>query len=369
MDWNGHAILAPLTKGGNLPFRRLCVDFGAHVTMSEMAYARQVTKRSKSELALLRKHACEPVFGVQIAARAAQEAIAAAQAAIERGAAFIDLNCGCPIHDVVRRGMGATLLQQPNKLARLVAEMVKGIPVPVTVKIRAGWDEEHVNAPEVARLLEEAGAAAVTLHARTREQRYTKSADWSLVARLVSERRIPIIGNGDLLTWYETAARRAESGCASVMLGRGPLIKPWLFQEIRDGRAFEPTPEQRVGILRKLTVYMQEHFRVDEKGKERTMRFLPWHLGFFCRYRPLPIERYGEQSKSHPLMQTRLADDGEPPLLERVLRDPREEVHLRLANELWDAKDDADAVERFLRVGSEMPPVSDVAGEVGVGHG
>ena len=158
MEWNGHAILAPLTKGGNLPFRRLCVDFGAKVTMSEMAYSRQVTKRSKSELALLRKHASEPVFGVQLAARSPEEAIKAANAAIERGAAFIDLNCGCPIHDVVRRGMGATLLQQPNKLARLVAEMVRGIPVPVTVKIRSGWDEEHVNASEVARLLEESGA-------------------------------------------------------------------------------------------------------------------------------------------------------------------------------------------------------------------
>ena len=369
MDWKGHAILAPLTKGGNLPFRRLCIDFGAKVTMSEMAYARQVTKRSKSELALLRKHASEPTFGVQLAARDPKEAISAGLAAVERGAAFVDLNCGCPIHDVVRRGMGATLLQQPNKLVRLVAEMVTGLPVPVTVKIRAGWDEEHVIAPELARMLEEVGAAAVTLHARTREQRYTKAADWGLVARLVSERKIPIIGNGDLLTWYEDKTKQEESGCASVMLGRGVLIKPWLFLEIAEQRSYEPGPEARVAILRKLAVYMKEHFRDDAKGKERAMRFLPWHLGFLCRYRPLPFERYGEQAKVHPLMQTRLPEDPDLPLLERLLRDPREELHVRLALELWDARDDADAIERFLAVAAVMPPTSAEAGEVRVGHG
>jgi tRNA-dihydrouridine synthase 3 len=178
MEFRGRVFLAPLTKGGNLPFRRLCLRHGCSVTMGEMAYAYQVVKRSKSELALLRKHADETEFGAQIAASKSSDAIAAGLAAVERGASWVDLNCGCPIHDIVRRGMGAVLLQRPAHLGRLVGEMVKGIPVPVTVKIRLGWAEGEQNASEVAKVIEEAGAAAVSVHGRTREQRYSRAADW-----------------------------------------------------------------------------------------------------------------------------------------------------------------------------------------------
>jgi tRNA-dihydrouridine synthase 3 len=369
MDFSGRVLLAPLTKGGNLPFRRLCLAHGAEVTMGEMAYAYQVVRRSKSELALLRKHPDEKWFGAQIAASKAPDAIAAGLAAVERGAAFVDLNCGCPIHDVVRRGMGATLLQRPSHLARLVAEMVKGIPVPITVKIRLGWSEDDKNASEVARLCEEAGAAAITVHARTREQRYTRAADWEWIARIVSERSIPVIGNGDILTWYEAHELWQRSKCAAVMLGRGALIKPWLFREIAERRGFEPTAEQRVAIYLQFTRWLKEHFREDDKGRERTMRFLPWHLGFFCRYRPLPPELWQAASLQHPLLQTRMPTDDGLSLLEQVLRDSREDVHSRLADELWAAADADDAVARFLRVGAELPPVAGEIGEVATAHG
>ena len=139
MEWHDKVLLAPLTKGGNLPFRRLCVDFGAEITVSEMAYARQVVRGSRSELALLRKHASEACFGVQLAVGKAEEAVAAGERAVRAGASFVDVNAGCPIHDVVRRGMGATLLQRPAAFARLVARLVDELPVPVTVKIRTGW--------------------------------------------------------------------------------------------------------------------------------------------------------------------------------------------------------------------------------------
>ena len=137
MDWHGSTILAPLTKGGNLPFRRLCVDFGARITMSEMAYARQVVRGSRSELALLRKHSSESCYGVQLAVSKPEEGVKAGKRAVEQGAAFVDINAGCPIHDVVRRGMGATLLQRPAALARVVEAMAAALPVPVTVKIRS----------------------------------------------------------------------------------------------------------------------------------------------------------------------------------------------------------------------------------------
>jgi tRNA-dihydrouridine synthase 3 len=369
MDFRDRVILAPLTKGGNLPFRRLCVRFGCAVTTSEMAYAFQVVRNRPTELALLRKHADEPLFGVQLAASKPEPAIAAGLAAVARGAAFVDLNCGCPIHDVVKRGMGATLLQRPAHLGRLVEAMVKALPVPVTVKIRLGWSDGDRNASEIARIVEESGASALCVHGRTREQRYTKAADWDAIAQIVAERTIPVIGNGDILTWYEAEDLRARARCPSVMVGRGALIKPWLFQEIAEGREFEPTAEQRVAIQRQFVVFMKEHFRDDEKGRKRAMFFLPWHLGFFCRYRPLPAARYREQSRVHPLLQTRLDFGEDLPVLEALLRDPRENVHALLADALWDAVDDADAVARYLAVAAAHPPAAGEAAEVATAHG
>lgn len=375
MDWHGQTILAPLTKGGNLPFRRLCVNLGARITTSEMAYARQVNRRSRPELALLRKHPSESCFGVQLAAGKPQDAISAGRRAIDQGARFIDLNCGCPIHDVVRRGMGATLLQRPSALGRMVEAMVEGLDVPVTVKIRSGWKEGKNNASEVARLIEEAGAAAVTIHPRSREQRYSKAADWDLVRQLVEERSIPVIGNGDILTHYEAERMQRVSGCASLMVARGALIKPWIFQEIAEHKSWEPTAEERVGLYHRLAVYMKEHFYDDEKGRQRAMRFLPWHFGFFWRYRPLPESEFGEQSLEHPLMQTRRRTGEQVSLLEAVLRDPREEVHQRLAGDLWDAATEAEAILAVTRIGEELPPVSELpdsargSQEIATSHG
>ncbi len=360
MNWHGLTILAPLSKGGNLPYRRLCMDLGASVTTSEMAYARQVNRRSRAELALLRKHASETRFGVQLAAGKATDAVAAAKRAIDQGASFIDLNCGCPIHDVVRRGMGATLLQRPAALARIVEAMATELSVPVTVKIRSGWKEGQENASEVARLIEEAGAAALTIHPRSREQRYSKAANWQLVKQLVEERSIPVIGNGDILTHYEAERFQQLSGCASLMVARGALIKPWIFREINDGKSWEPTAEERIELYHRLAGYMKEHFYDDDKGRQRAMRFLPWHFAFFWRYRPLPEAEFGAQSLEHPLMQTRRATGEEVSLLEGVLRDPREEVHTRIAEALWDAADQAAAIEALTRIGVELPPVEEL---------
>ena len=361
MNWQGHTILAPLTKGGNLPFRRLCVDFGAEITTSEMAYARQVNRRNRAELALLRRHPSEPVFGVQLAASKAPDAISAGRRAIEQGAQFVDLNCGCPIHDVVKRGMGATLLQRPSALARIVEGMVEGLSVPVTVKIRSGWKEDKGNASEVARLIEEAGAAAITIHPRSREQRYSKAADWGLVGQLVEERGIPVIGNGDILTHYEAERMQSESRCASVMVARGALIKPWIFQEIAQGQEWDPTAEERVGVYYRLACYMKEHFYDDEKGRVRAMRFLPWHFAFFWRYRPLPKSEFGALSREHPLMQTRLGSKVPEDLLEGVLRDPRDEVHQRIAESLWDAASQAEAMAAIIRIGEQLPPIAELS--------
>ena len=228
--------LAPLTVGGNLPFRRLCVAFGAEVTVGEMAVVRNLLKRKGAELALLRSHAEEPFFGAQIADRSPRTVAEGAKMAEERGARFVDLNCGCPIHAVAGRGLGAGLLQRPGRIGSLVEAMRRAVKVPVTVKLRSGWSEDKPNVSEAARICEESGAAALTIHARSREQRYTRAADWDLIGRVAAERSIPVVGNGDILTHYEARERMARSGVSSVMLARGALIKPWLFREIREGR-------------------------------------------------------------------------------------------------------------------------------------
>ncbi len=364
MDWNDQTLLAPLTKGGNLPFRRLCVEFGATITMSEMAYARQVLRRRPSELALLRRHESEVRFGAQLAVSKPQDAVAAGQIAVDRGATFVDINAGCPIHDVVRRGMGVTLMRRPEVLTEIVTALTAALPVPVTVKIRAGWSESTINASEIAGLVEAAGAQALTIHPRSRQQRYTKTANWDLVKALVSERSIPVIGNGDIFAWYEAEARRQASGCAAVMIGRAALIKPWIFREIVERSTWLPTAEQRVAVYFRLTAAFKQHFREDEKGRERTMRFLPWHLDHLCRFRPIPDEIGRELAAEHPLIQTRMSDTGEVSVLERLLRDARSAVHERIATELWASGSAEDAVQRLSELAGEIEPDDTQAAEL-----
>jgi tRNA-dihydrouridine synthase 3 len=349
-------VLAPLTVGGNLPFRRLCTELGAEVTVGEMAVARKLLSGSPSEFALLRSHPEEKLFGVQLADRDPESLGEAAALAESRGARFVDLNCGCPIHEITRRGLGSSLLRKPAKIGRLVEAMKRAVTVPVTVKVRSGWKEGRENVHEVARICEESGADAITIHGRTREQRYNRAADWDLVGRVAAERGVPVIGNGDILTAYEARERMTRSGVRSAMLARGALIKPWLFREVRSGQTWEPTAEERLDILWRFVELLRDHFGVDERGVKRAMRFLPWHLGFFCRYRPLPEERFGEQSREHPLLQSRLDAGPFASPLDRLLADTREAVHKDLATLLLSAESRDEALENARKLADATPP-------------
>ena len=348
-------VLAPLTVGGNLPFRRLCSEFGADVTVGEMAVVRKLLGGSPSEFALLKSHPDERFFGVQLADKKAETLAEGARLAESRGARFVDLNCGCPIDQITRRGLGASLLRKPTRLGRLVATMKGAVSIPVTVKLRAGWHEDKVNVSEVARACEEGGADAIAIHGRTREQRYSKAADWDLVGRVAAERRVPVIGNGDILTAYEARERRERSGVRSVMLGRGALIKPWLFREIKTGTTWLPTPEERFAVLWRFVELLREHFGADERGRRRAMRFLPWHLNFFCRYVPLPEEEHAAAARLHPLLQSRLAAPPPSSSLERLLGDARPATHERLAEDLLAAPSREEAHEGALRLAESLP--------------
>jgi tRNA-dihydrouridine synthase 3 len=321
-------VLAPLTVGGNLPFRRLCTEMGADVTVGEMAVVKKLLGGRSSEFALLKGHPDERLFGVQLADKRAETLVEGARLAESRGARFVDLNCGCPIDQITRRGLGASLLRKPAKLGRLVAAMKGAVSIPVTVKLRAGWHEDKVNVSDVARACEEGGAA---------------------------ERGVPVIGNGDILTPYEARERMVRTGVRSVMLGRGALVKPWLFREIKEGRDWLPTPEERFGVLWRFVELLREHFGADERGMRRTMRFLPWHLNFFCRYVPLPEEQYAELARQHPLLQSRIQAPPPASPLEKLLGDARPETHQRLAEELLASPSRDDARERALRLAELLP--------------
>jgi tRNA-dihydrouridine synthase 3 len=365
-------VLAPLTVGGNLPFRRLCSELGADVTVGEMAVVRKLLRGHSGEFALLKGHPDERLFGVQLADKSPDRLAEGARLAESRGARFVDINCGCPINLITGRGMGASLLRKPTRLGRLVAAVKAAVKVPVTVKLRTGWHEDKVNVREVARACEEGGADAIAIHGRTREQRYSKAADWDLIGRVAAERGVPVIGNGDILTHYEARERMARSGVRSVMIARGALIKPWLFRETKTGTTWLPTPEERFSVLWRFVELLREHFGTDDRGRVRTMRFLPWHLDFFCRYVPTPEELYGEASRDHPLLQSRLQAPPPSSPLERLLVDTRPQTHQRLAEELLASPSRDEAQERALRLAASLPadsgatdlriPASEVAG-------
>src|SRR5215212_2219854 len=232
----GAVVMAPMTKGSNLPYRRLCVELGARVTISEMTVARRLKQRRKAEFALIRKFEGEPCFGVQLAGTNPEEIGWAAALVEARGADLVDLNCGCPIDHFTHKGIGAALGRQPQRIRRIIDAMKKAVTnIPVTVKLRLGWNDDMRNVIEQAQAAVDAGVDAIFVHGRTRSARYRFAADWDAIGTVVSAVPVPVIGNGDILFPDDVQRALARSGCAGLMSARGVLIKPWLFREVNEG--------------------------------------------------------------------------------------------------------------------------------------
>jgi len=294
----GTLVMAPMTKGSNLPYRQLCQELGAKVTMSEMAVARRLRQKRRAEFALIRRAPGERFFGVQLAGNKPEEMAWAAELAESRGADLIDVNLGCPIDYFTSKGLGAALAREPGRVRKIVQAMKQAVKhVPVTVKIRLGWNDEHRNYLAVARAAIDGGADAVFVHGRTRAARYTSSANWSAISELAASVPVPVIGNGDLLFRHEIDAALA-TGCTAVMSARGALIKPWLFREATEGD-LDPDADERIQMYRRYVVLGQAHWGADEHGAKRIREFLLWHLGFWCRYAPRRADG------SYPSMQQR----------------------------------------------------------------
>ena len=282
----GAIVMAPMTKGSNLPYRRLCVELGARVTMSEMTVARRLKQRRKGEFALIRKFEGEPFFGVQLAGTNPEELGWAAALVESRGADLVDLNCGCPIDHFTRKGLGASLGRQPNRIRRIIEAMKTSVTrIPVTAKLRLGWNEDMRNVVDQARAAVDGGADAIFVHGRTRNARYRFAADWDEIGSVVAAVSVPVVGNGDILFPHDVDRALKRSGCVGVMSARGVLIKPWLFREVVDGYR-DLSADKRIAIYRRYATLAREHWGADDHGLERVRQFIRWHLDFWHRYIP-----------------------------------------------------------------------------------
>jgi nifR3 family TIM-barrel protein len=195
-----------------------------------MVVARRLKQRRRGEFALIRRAPEEPCFGVQLAGNKPDEMAWAAALVEARGADFVDLNLGCPIDHFTRMGLGAALGRQPSRVRRIVEAMRNAVRVPVTVKIRLGWNDTHRNYLDLARAAVEGGASALTVHGRTRDARYRYPADWEAIAEIAAAVSVPVVGNGDLLSAHDIVDRRRSSVCGALITARGALIKRWIFR-------------------------------------------------------------------------------------------------------------------------------------------
>ena len=223
-------ILGPMAGVTDLPFRLICREMGAALAYTEMVSAKAVLYKNRNTKELLRTCEADAPLGLQLFG-SEPEVVAQAAAMLEEGPwQIIDFNMGCPVPKVVGNGEGSALMRDPLLAGRIIEALAGAVRKPVTVKIRKGFDEEHINAPELAHILQESGAAAVTVHARTRQQFYRGQADWKVIAAVKDAVTIPVIGNGDV-TCYEDAERmRQETGCDGVMVARAACGNPWVFE-------------------------------------------------------------------------------------------------------------------------------------------
>ncbi len=267
-------VMAPMAGFSNTSYRKIIKEMGAGLIFAEMVSDKALVYDSKKTKDMLKMSDFERPIAQQIFGSDEESFVKAAKIVEElMHPDIIDINMGCPVPKVALKSQaGSALLKNPEKIKKIVSAVVKAVKVPVTVKIRSGWDENSINAVEVAKIVEEAGASAITVHPRTRSQGYSGKADWNIIKQVKESVHIPVIGNGDVTSSYLAQKMLAETGCDAVMIGRGLLGNPWLVKEclalIDENKVLPP-----VSNLEKIAM-MKKHFELLQKDKNEKVALL-----------------------------------------------------------------------------------------------
>lgn len=274
-------ILAPMAGVTDLPFRLLCKEQGAGLLCMEMVSAKAILYKNRNTESLLEIDPRENPVSLQLFGSDPEIISNIAHQIEDKPFDILDLNMGCPVPKIVNNGEGSALMKNPKLAGEIIRETVKAIDKPVTVKIRKGFDDEHINAVEMAKIAEDAGAAAVAVHGRTREQFYSGRADWDIIRQVKEAVSIPVIGNGDLLTAEDVIAMEAQTGCDGFMIARGAQGNPWIFRQIL--HYFETGEHLAKPTLEEVTQMILRHARMmlEFKGEYIGIREIRKHAAWY----------------------------------------------------------------------------------------
>ena len=276
-------VLGPMAGVTDLPFRLLCKEQGAGLLCMEMVSAKGIFYNNKNTESLLQIHPEEVPVSLQFFGSDPKIVSEMAKRGEERPFSILDINMGCPVPKVVRTGEGPALMQNPKLVYELVSATVKAIKKPVTVKIRKGFDDEHINAVEIAKIIEEAGAAAVAVHGRTREQYYSGKADWEIIRQVKEAVSIPVIGNGDVTSGEKAIAMREQTGCDGVMIARGAQGNPWIFSELLEYERTGRLPDRPDVEEIKQTMLRHARLQIEYKGDFTGIREMRKHVAWYTK--------------------------------------------------------------------------------------
>lgn len=283
IEFENPFILAPMAGITDSTFRQLCREMGCSLSYSEMISAKALYYKDKNTERLLKATEEELPIAYQVFGSEPEVLAFAAERLRDEKNCILDINMGCPVPKVVKNGEGSALMRNPALIKELVAQTVKHAGKPVTVKMRLGWNEDNINVIECAGEAEAAGAAAVAVHGRTREQYYSGKADWTMIKEVKKQLNIPVIGNGDIFKAEDALRMMDETGCDMVMIGRGSLGNPWIFRELKSlwGNNIEekpPTFPEIIELMRRQLDMMES-----EKGEYAAVREMRKHVGWYIK--------------------------------------------------------------------------------------